>query len=148
MNWHFERKDIDPLALGIIALVLILSLIFSSLGIALLYRTFSIRTQIIEGHISPPMPIKERPFPTPQLQFYPPEDLAKFRREEDARLNSYRWVDQKADVVEIPIARAMELLVSENKQPVLGTPGLPQGPTWAEMMRRRAEEGTQQGNKP
>lgn len=135
----------DPAALGVIAVMLIVSLILSSLATALLYKTFSAQTQMTEGPISAPMPKRETPFPNPQLQLYPPEDLAKFRQQEDAILNGDRPLDGGKGVPGIPIRRAMELTVAEGKQPVLGTtPGLAEGPTWVEMMQRRAQEESQQ----
>ena len=140
MSVRFEPRDIDPGSLGCIGLVFILSLILSTLATILLYRAFSIRTQITEGPISAPMPTGEKTFPNPQLQFYPPEDLAKFRKKEDATLNSYRWLNRTEGIVSIPIQRAMDLVVQQG-EPVLGTPNLPQGPTWVEMMQRRAEQG-------
>ena len=148
MTEHFEQRDINPGGLGFLAMILIASLILSTLATALLYRAFSIRTQLAEGPITAPMPGREAVFPNPQLQLYPPEDLAKFRQEEDAILNRYHWLNQKKGVIGIPIQRAMELLVREGKEPVLGTPGLPQGPTWIEMMQRRAEDETRRGNTP
>jgi hypothetical protein len=142
MSEQFERSDVNPGALGCIGLILVVSLIISSLAIALLYRAFSIQTQAREGPITVPMPARESPFPNPQLQLYPPEDLAKFRQKEDAILNGYRWVDRKAGVVGIPIVLAMDLIVKEGKEPVTQTPG----PTWVEMMQRRAQEGTEKEN--
>jgi hypothetical protein len=48
--------------------------------------------------------------PEPRLQTKPVQDLRQMRTAEDAVLNTYGWVDQKAGTVRIPIARAMELL--------------------------------------
>jgi len=144
MKTQFERKDIDPLSLGLIALMLIVSLILSSLATALLYRSFSLQTQIVEGPISAPMPLSEAQFPAPQLQIYPPDELIALRQKEDDLLTSYGWVDRKAGVVRIPIEQAMGLVAQQGNQPILGTPGLPQGPTWNEMMQRRAQEGTEE----
>ena len=42
-----------------------------------------------------------------------PEELAQARAEQLGVLNSYRWIDEKAGVVGIPIDRAMELVVAE-----------------------------------
>ena len=148
MSEQFERRDINPGALGCIGLLLVVSLIISTLATAILYRTFSIQTQSKEGPITAPMPDRETSFPNPQLQFYPPEDLAKYRRQENAILHSYRWVDRKSGVIGIPIERAMALVVQDGKEPVLGTPGLPEGPTWIEMMQRRAQEGTKKESAP
>jgi len=49
--------------------------------------------------------------PEPRLQTQPVRDLNDLRAAEETVLNSYGWVDRKAGVVRIPIARAMELLI-------------------------------------
>jgi len=48
--------------------------------------------------------------PEPRLQTSPTADLADLRRAEDAALEHYGWVDQRAGIVRIPIERAMELV--------------------------------------
>ncbi|MEW6337969.1 MAG: hypothetical protein AB1625_11290 [Acidobacteriota bacterium] len=42
-----------------------------------------------------------------------PEELAGLRAAQLEQLHSYRWVDQNAGVVAIPIERAMALVVAE-----------------------------------
>jgi hypothetical protein len=49
--------------------------------------------------------------PPPLLQSAPKTDLAEFRAHEEAMLQSWHWVDQTAGVAQIPIERAMQLLV-------------------------------------
>lgn len=53
------------------------------------------------------------PIPTdrPVLQRAPQTDLAEWKQQQTARLNSTGWVDQDAGVVHIPIDQAMDLLV-------------------------------------
>jgi hypothetical protein len=51
--------------------------------------------------------------PRPVLQVAPARDLRQYLEEENAVLNSYGWVDQKAGVVRIPIDRAMDLLLQK-----------------------------------
>ena len=74
-----------------------------------------------------PLARQEAP-PGPHLQARAPEDLRKFRAEEDATLNSYGWVNQQAGIVRIPIDRAMQLLVQRD----LPTSGPPAGPAVGE----------------
>jgi hypothetical protein len=50
-------------------------------------------------------------FPAPRLQADPSTELAKLRRDELDRLNSYGWVDERAQVAHVPIDRAMDVLV-------------------------------------
>ena len=42
-----------------------------------------------------------------------PEELAQARAEQLGLLNSYRWIDEKAGIVGIPIERAMAIEVAE-----------------------------------
>jgi len=49
--------------------------------------------------------------PEPRLQVNPPAELETVRREEEALLNSYGWVQKEAGVVRIPIERAKKLLL-------------------------------------
>jgi len=44
-----------------------------------------------------------------------PDTAVRVRAEQQALLNSYRWVDQKNGVVRIPIERAMELTAKGEK---------------------------------
>jgi hypothetical protein len=40
----------------------------------------------------------------------------KYKQEQEQRLDSYGWVDRKAGTIHVPIDRAMELLVQEQKK--------------------------------
>jgi hypothetical protein len=51
--------------------------------------------------------------PAPRLQVQPVQDLSHLRQDEDEKLNSYGWVDQKAGIARIPIDRAMDLLLQK-----------------------------------
>ncbi|MEA2625349.1 MAG: hypothetical protein QOD06_1394 [Candidatus Binatota bacterium] len=48
--------------------------------------------------------------PPPRLQTSPRQDLHDMREQEDRTLQEYGWIDPKAEIVRIPIERAMELL--------------------------------------
>jgi len=68
----------------------------------------------------PALAAKERPqlpkdldkIPQPRLQVDESLAMDQFRRDEDARLNSYGWTDAKIGTVHIPIAEAMRLLAN------------------------------------
>ena len=49
-------------------------------------------------------------FPQPQLQENEVPDLKAIRAAEEQVLHSYAWVDPEANVVRIPIDRAIDLL--------------------------------------
>jgi hypothetical protein len=59
-------------------------------------------------------------FPQPQLQETELQDLKTMRAEEERVLHSYAWVDPEANVVRIPIDRAIDLLAER------GLPSRPQ----------------------
>ena len=52
-------------------------------------------------------------FPSPRLQPSPRVDMAAFRAEEMARLNSAGWQDKQAGTVHIPIDQALRLVARE-----------------------------------
>jgi len=52
--------------------------------------------------------------PAPRLQVHSALDLKRLREDEDEKLNSYGWVDQKAGIARIPIDRAMNLLLAKS----------------------------------
>jgi hypothetical protein len=52
-----------------------------------------------------------QPPPAPQLETANGQVLEELHTKEDALLNHYTWIDQKAGTVRIPIDRAMELVL-------------------------------------
>jgi hypothetical protein len=52
-------------------------------------------------------------FPSPRLQTTPYVDLKAFRAAEDAVLQGYSWVDRNAGVAQIPVDRAIDLIVEK-----------------------------------
>lgn len=53
------------------------------------------------------------PQPAPGLQTEPWKDLKTFRAAQTAHLHGYGWVDEKAGVARVPIAKAKELLLEQ-----------------------------------
>ncbi|HWB12025.1 MAG TPA: hypothetical protein VG826_22560 [Pirellulales bacterium] len=51
--------------------------------------------------------------PAPRLQTSPASDLARMREAEDQALHRYRWIDKERGTVQLPIDRAMALLLEE-----------------------------------
>lgn len=60
----------------------------------------------------PPTQIMHRP-PAPRLQPDPARDLASEIAAQQRRLNGYVWVNREAGIAQIPIDRAMRLLVRQ-----------------------------------
>lgn len=57
--------------------------------------------------------------PPPRLQIYPAADLARFRADEENKLNTYYWIDKQKGIVHIPISQAMKEVAQK------GIPGFP-----------------------
>jgi hypothetical protein len=58
---------------------------------------------------------KDQKPPEPRLQVIPEEDLAKLRAAEQKKLDSYGWVIRTADIVRIPVDRALQLTADESR---------------------------------
>jgi hypothetical protein len=71
--------------------------------------------QVAPSSVSRPAlaPGEERLPPEPRLQAAPAADMGALRREEDAILTTYGWVDRQAGVVRIPIDVAMQQVLEE-----------------------------------
>lgn len=84
---------------------------------------------------SPMTEIDQMP-PEPRLQVIPEEDLVKMREAEQKKLNSYNWVIRTADIVQIPIERAMQLTADEDRFKLPVRPAMAADTTKAQMGRR------------
>jgi len=70
-------------------------------------------------------------FPQPRLEENERTELRKFIEDEDTKLATYNWVDKDKGIVQIPIDRAMDLVVQR------GLPVRPQS-------QQQAQQATQQ----
>lgn len=79
-----------------------------------------------------PSPIVEasRPaiVPGPPLQATPENELAAFRKSEEARLTSWAWVDRARGVAQVPVGKAIEAVAADGALPSFPLPeaGAPQ----------------------
>lgn len=98
--------------LGIVGVVLIGIFVFLVMGPLVLWAAFPGATSGISRRllVNPP---------TPRLQLDPAADLARFRADEEKRLNTYYWIDKTKGIVHIPITQAMKEVAQK------GLPGFP-----------------------
>ncbi len=90
--------------------------VFALLASGLIISIVVFRYFVTHQSLGPPASPFEnvRALPSrPVLQVTPARDLQQYLDQQDAVLNSYGWVDQKAGVVRIPIDRAMNLLLQK-----------------------------------
>jgi len=64
-----------------------------------------------EPYVTPLVEEPGRPFPAPGLQTTPWTDFRRFHAEQEDRLHTYGWVDEKLGIARIPIAKAKEMLL-------------------------------------
>ena len=109
---HHETTDVEIRGILIFGAGLIVSAVFISFLVWVLFKYFEAR----EGRrVTPdyPLAITQAPRqpPEPQLQINPRGDMDQLRAQEDQILNSYGWVDQNTGVARIPIEEAMKMVV-------------------------------------
>jgi hypothetical protein len=136
-NSGYERQDIEVSGILYFLLGLVVITLLSIVGIRGLYAVLDHREKTLQPpvnplatnvpadtrHIAPGYP--QTVFPNPKLEEDERGQLNGILLNEDQRLYSYGWIDEKAGTVRIPIERAMDLTVQR------GLPARPQGGTGA-----------------
>ncbi|MEX2299965.1 MAG: hypothetical protein WD733_03450 [Bryobacterales bacterium] len=111
-NGHTHEKSdasTQPLFRFVVGLAVFVAAAMVVMG--MLYSYFGEREAALDAPLSP---LAKQQVPLvvsgPQLQPNPTLDLGDLRRQEEAQLNGYGWVDQPAGLVRIPVERAIELM--------------------------------------
>jgi len=73
--------------------------------------------------------VQRRLPPTPVLQANPAVDMQRFRAEEQRKVSTYGWVDERRGIVRVPVERAMEMVAQR------GLPQWPPAPATQEKQR-------------
>ena len=107
----YEHSDIDPSIGYRFAVWLAVAMLISG---AIVYGTFWFFNgqQQASDRAAQKYPLavgRQTVPPGPRLQTQPFKDIYLLRQGENARLDSYAWVDKSAGVTRIPIERAMDL---------------------------------------
>src|ERR1700722_13286213 len=125
-NGGYERRDIGVAPVLYFMLGLLVAGVFIYFLVDGIYSFLEKRSEAEQAPVSPlvrnaPKDNRQlsaeykdylkQSFPAPQLENDERGQLDKIRTDEEQRLSSYDWVDQKAGTVRIPIDRAMDLLV-------------------------------------
>jgi hypothetical protein len=135
-----EESDINVRAILWFIGILVVTTLSIHLSMWGLFTVFAHMEAKSDPELSPLMiPAGQLP-PEPRLQTTPWTDLTRFRQNEERRLHSYGWVDEKAGVAHLPIDKAKALLLQR---------GLPVRPTAADAMEgtRVAASGESSGGR-
>jgi hypothetical protein len=112
-----QTSDINLRVVTWTAIGLVISAIAVYLAVGGLFNLF--KRQYASANAPSQITNPGRLPPSPRLQTNPTSDLRRLLEAENAKLNSYGWIDQRAGVIRIPIERAMDLL-AQRGLPVRG----------------------------
>lgn len=132
MKAGHETRDADVGSLFLIISLLLLTGVIILLGIWILMRSLSNREAARDRAIVV-APATDA-FPAPKLETRTGANLEQVRKQEEARLDSYGWVDRNAGVAHIPIDRAMEIILAR------GLPDVGAGQTPLQLMQSRPRQ--------
>lgn len=116
----YETRDVKlrPLVVFIAGLTVVGVVVY--LVVFLMIRLFSGQAAREDARVMPssvsrpaPGPGEERLPPEPRIQANAAADMDALRRQEDARLTTYGWVDRQAGIVHIPVDVAMTQILEE-----------------------------------
>jgi len=114
----YEDSDVNIGGLFWFAAAVVALIVMGVLASTIAFRFF-VHHQSLGPPASPFEDVRQLP-PAPRLQTNAREDLRRYHQDEDKVLGTYGWVDQKANVVRIPIDRAMDLMLQKG-YPVRGS---------------------------
>ncbi len=136
-----ERTDIRLRPILVFTIGLVVTIIVVYLVVTAMFRLFAnqaAQRDVASGaQAVQVLPADQEHLPPePRIQANPEADLRVLRQKEDAVLNSFGWVDEKAGIVRVPIDEAMKLVLAkglpvrrpETAPPVPGTPAAPAAP--------------------
>jgi hypothetical protein len=151
----FEREDLGPKPVFgfIITLVIVGILLYYVIwGIFHFLDAFDKKNQQtrspmiqVETNSRDVQAQKIQQFPQPRLEENERTELDGFRYDEEEKLNSYGWVDEKAGVAHIPIEQAMQLIAQRGLPTTPQTGTMPFSPV---NMSRAAAEASDTSNMP
>jgi hypothetical protein len=143
----YETRDVKIRPLVVFTAGLTIVALFVYLVIFVLFRLFSGQAAREDAQLAPssvsrpaPAPGEERLPPEPRIQANPAADMQAVRRQEEAILTTYGWIDRQAGIARVPIDVAMRQVLEEGLPvrqpdetgPAAGTPPdakTPQGKT-------------------
>lgn len=109
---HGHAKSEDEIAYGKVIIVGVVSLAIFALSVVWASVILSKETKKVEDATGashrPPRVEQEEIGIVDQVPFAVDRRLERWRREHDARLNGFGWIDRTKGVAHVPIERAME----------------------------------------
>lgn len=117
----FEPRDARTTSIALVMVIGVAAIAVAVGGMFLLLARLHARDAA-----RPPLTAEQRGTivpPGPPLQANPVVDIVALRRQEDAALTTYRWLGPDHAAAQIPVARAMTLVVGQSLDPAPRQPG-------------------------
>jgi hypothetical protein len=141
-----EGHDVSIRAIVRFGVGLTIAAVIIHVGIWLLFRFFeryAEKRDVAPSALSARRPVEaprnpDKLFPEPRLERFPFATRESLRRQEDALLSGYGWVDRGTGAVRIPIDRAMDLIAERGLPPQTGAAPPPAVPAPAAAPRSRS----------
>lgn len=113
----YETRDANPESLIKYAITLAVTVVVAMAGMWWLMGYFG-RVQPLGPAATPFQSLRERQLPPlPRIQVDPVRELDEVRDRQRHEIDSYGWVDRAHGMVHIPIAQAMDLILSRGGLP-------------------------------
>ena len=109
-NPGYEATDADVSPLFKFLAFLAVFIVFAVLAVILLFKVLSYYQPLLDDEVSPLAETRLINPDVPRLQVDPPEQKIAWQAYEAEQLSSYGWVQQDAQIVRIPIERAIDLV--------------------------------------
>jgi hypothetical protein len=123
----YERRDVSISALLQFAFWLAVLLAVTLVGMKWTFNYFQ-RTEPLGPPASPLVKSEARVLPpSPRLQVQPRLEFQEYCAAQQAKVNTYGWVDRQSGVVRIPVDRAMDLVLARGlpARPLSEAPAAP-----------------------
>ena len=137
----YEKRDASAKWIfGIVAFLLVAGIImhFAIAGVMERLQKTPFPTDRWTGGLRSNTSAQRAPTAFPRLQIAPAEDLKLLRTREELELSTYGWINKTADVVRIPIDRAMDLALQRGFPVRNGINGSKLGPSSYELQQQRS----------
>jgi hypothetical protein len=108
----WEKRDVNIPALFQFAFWMAVVLFVTMVGMYFAFGYFK-HSMPLGATMSPMVTPTDRMLPpSPRLQVLPHQELKDYCAEQQQNVTTYAWIDQQSGVVQIPIDRAMDLILS------------------------------------
>lgn len=109
----YDTKDVVGKRLAVSFTILSLATVLCAVVALWAWKRWEVKQS--SGSVAVLPVAEERTLPAlPRLQPMPKVDIEALRAEEASKLKSYAWIDKQAQIVQIPIDRAIDLLANKN----------------------------------